>query len=275
MSLSLKKNFVLTYKTLLVVVAIVGWFFVFNSLESEKKNIEKEIFDSEKQITEIISYNTDYLQYQLSYAAKQIADKSIISDRKKINKILSSFALNISNQVDLSITWNAFSWIDKNDEMLVDGAFGVLAKPVNMAKRDYLKNTKTIPNKLVIGKPVTGVLSGRLIIPIAIGVFSDQNQYLGTLVFGLDIEKTLFKINRNISSDAITFAVISSDEIIFKSDNLSSKNHEFVTSEIGKIFAEPKNIIRTQGIFSKNKGFVGIREIKNSNLNIPLNRLFC
>ena len=153
MSLSLKKNFVLTYKTLLVVVAIVGWFFVFNSLESEKKNIEKEIFDSEKQITEIISYNTDYLQYQLSYAAKQIADKSIISDRKKINKILSSFALNISNQVDLSITWNAFSWIDKNDEMLVDGAFGVLAKPVNMAKRDYLKNTKTIPNKLVIGKP--------------------------------------------------------------------------------------------------------------------------
>ena len=43
-----------------------------------------------------------------------------------------------------------FSWVDKNDLLVVNSEFGVLKKTTDLSTRDYLQLTKINPNKLSI-----------------------------------------------------------------------------------------------------------------------------
>lgn len=141
-SSSLKKDVILTYKISLILVILVGGFFVNYSVEQKKKEIEEEVNHAGERIADAISYNIDYLEYQIHYAGKQISNKSIFSNKAKIAEITSSFDGQIRNQEELSITWNAFSWIDKSDKIIADGSSGVLKKPIDISERDYIKDVK-------------------------------------------------------------------------------------------------------------------------------------
>ncbi len=273
-SLSFTKDFVLIYRLSVVGIFIVGCLFVKYSLEKEKGKIEERLLTVSEQVEKSISHNVDYLKYQFLYAAKQIKEKG---DNPKINyiaEILASFVHGINNQVDLSIAWNAFSWVDRNNNMSADGAGGVMRNPVDVSQRDYLTITTKVPEKLVFGKPVRGALSGRLIIPIGMGIFSDRDVYMGTLVFGLDVEKVLDKISKVVSSKVFSFVVINEDLVAFSSDNFDREKLGFVMQKLptpnkNKDFENGK-IISRQGIISQGDGFVVLRVIKNSPLKVAV-----
>jgi signal transduction histidine kinase/CheY-like chemotaxis protein len=274
---TLTKDFVLIYKLSLVAMLLVGGCFVKFSLSHENSKIKEEIIFAAAQIEKSITYNVDYLKYQLFYSAKQIKEISDPDNSKKeIGKILSSFVGNINNQVDIAITWNAFSWIDSKNMLVVDGTGGLLQKPIDLSDRDYIKNTSKSPNLVVFGKPVIGALSGRFIIPVGMGVFSNQNTYLGTLVFGLDIERILAKLEKVIGNETYSFAVIRDDKIAFSSENIESANLEFAQQAASKFNSEIAGVsstgefIKSQKIFSKDEGFVYLQNVKNSPLKILL-----
>ncbi|MBM3579982.1 MAG: sensor histidine kinase [Alphaproteobacteria bacterium] len=259
----LTKYFILLYRISVIGIFVAGCLFVKLSLDQEKKKIEEKILGSTEQIERIISYNIDYLKYQFYYATKQIKDAHAYYSDEKIAKILSSFVGGINNQVDLSITWNAFSWIDKQNKMSADGAGGVIKNPVDVSSRDYLKTTSKIPQRLVFGKPVIGALSGRLVIPIAMGVFSDRGDYLGTLVFGLDIERVLDKITQNIGNETLSFAVMNESDTAFASDNFISQNYQKIRE-----LTENHISVGEAQILDRQKNFIGAVNIKDSPLKI-------
>jgi len=269
---SLTKDFILIHRISVIGIFLVSCLFINNSLDSEKKKIEEKMFASAVKIGETVIYNANYLKYQIYYAAKQIKDTNAVSDKKKIEKILISFAENVNNQADISVAWNAFSWIDKQGKLSVDGGAGIIRNPIDLSSRDYLKITSKIPNKLVLGKSIYGAVSGRFIIPVGMGVFSDDNKYLGTLVFSLDIERVLADINKTIGNETISFAVIRDNNIDFVSDNFQEEDKILTQKILDKFrkYGTPqgKNTISSQGIFSKNKGFICFQNIPNSPLSI-------
>ncbi len=270
--LSLTKDFVLIYRASVIGIFIVGCLFIKFSIDQEKEKIEDRIVVASEQVEKSISYNVDYLKYQLFYATKQIKENKADVETKKVAKILSSFVSNINSQIDISITWNAFSWIDLRNKMSADGAAGVIHNPVDVSGRDYLKITSTIPERLVFGKPIIGALSGRSIIPVGMGVFSDQGVYSGTLVFGLDIDRIIDKITKTIGNETFSFAVVQGKTLAFASHNLNVENR----SVVDKFFNDPKNLERfpndgmvsSQGLFSKNKSFICLRNIDESPLKV-------
>lgn len=266
---SLKKDFVLIYQISLIGIFVAGSLFIKFSVDQEKQKIAEKIFITAEEIENLISYNIDYLKYQLHYATKQIKDTRADLDDKKMEKILSSFVGNINNQIDISITWNAFSWINKNNRLSVDGAAGIIKNPSNLSNRDYLQTTSKISNQLAFGNLVPGALSDRLIIPIALGIFSDYNDYLGTLVFGLDIERILAKIEKNIGNETFSFVLLNDTKVAFASNNFDEQKLILAQNLISKLTTnKSEDIIISQNLFAKNSGFIGLKNFKNSPLSI-------
>lgn len=264
---SLSKDFKLSYAATILGIIVAGLFFIKFSLNEENSKIEKRLAESSKQIEKIIISDLDYIKYQILYTSRQI--KILGSENKKIEKLLSTFTTEINNQVDVAITWNSFSWVDIEDRMIVDGAAGIIPHPINVSGRDYLKITKVNPGQLTFGQTVNGALSQRPIVPAGVGVFSDKNTYLGTLVFGFDIERILGKIEKEIGNETISFAVLRDDEMAFSSNNFDKTNESIIVKN-KKNYDEDDHskIISSQGIFSKRAPFAYYKKIKNYPLTV-------
>ena len=248
------KSFPLSYRTTLSITLLLGLFFIKTYIAKEIDLIEEKNSAAASEIEKLITYNTEYIKYQFLYAGKQIANDNIFSNDHSIAKILRLFVNGINSQVDIAITWNAFSWINNKGKVTVDGSIGVV-KPIDISNRDYLKITSSAPNRLIFGKSLQGAISGRFIVPMAMGVFDKNKKYLGTLVLGLDIERLLSKITKSIDDKIFSFAVTNNSDITFTSDNLSSENLALTQQEIQK--SNPTfGTISKQNLFSKNRSFI-------------------
>lgn len=226
---SIKNNLSEIYRIAIISVLFIGFILMYTSLNQKQKEVVIKLENNSERIKKALSYDIDYVKYQLSYAATQIP--KISNNKQKINDLLSNFFSKTNTQTDVALTWNAFSWINKNDKIIVDGTSGILVNPVDVADRDYLKFTKSSYNKMVFGKPIYGALSQRFLIPAAIGVFDDDGSYLGTLVFGFDIAKIISKIERSINNKDISFAFLQEGDLLFGSENFENDHFEIVKNE--------------------------------------------
>ena len=262
--LSSTKDFALSYRLALCGILLAGLLFIKFSLDQKKETIREKLLDSSRQIEKVITSDLDYIKYQLYYTARQI--KMVDADKHKAKKLLSAFVTGINNQIDAAITWNAFSWIDKNDKLTIDGASGLVSNPPDMSKRDYLKYTKETPDRLFFGKARRGALSQRLIVPAGIGVISNKGgSYLGTLVFGFDIDRILAKIERNVGNETISFIILREGKTSFISNNFNSDYNNLITEYANK---KQSNFISNQGIFSKNTPFIYKQKLEGYPLQI-------
>jgi signal transduction histidine kinase/ActR/RegA family two-component response regulator len=220
---SIIRHFAIITKMVFLLTIISCYFFIkssTNHLESEQIN---HIKSTSSNAYRNIYSNISYAKYQLHYVAKQLAKTG--GNQNKVDKILSSYKTNINDDFDLVTTWNMYSWINNKDMLTVDGFEGKLNKPINMSHRDYLQITKKYPTKLVYGSTVKGAISGRHIIPIAIGVIDDYSfRYSGTIVFGVDIEKLSARVEVALIDDLAKFLIIDDNQnIIFKSSHMNNR----------------------------------------------------
>jgi signal transduction histidine kinase len=261
---SLSKDFILVYKSIICVIIVAGFLFIKFSIDQEKEKFQEILVASSEQINKVISSDLDYIKYQLSYSAGQI--REINANEKKIDKLLSAFGTNNNNQVDVAVTWNAFSWINRKKLLSVDGAAGVLAHPVDMSGRDYLPETITNPGRLIFGKPVLGSLSQRLIVPAGMGVTAKEGSYLGTVVFGFDIEKILAKIEKTIDGESVSFVLVRNNMINFSSRNFRNENVVLIGKAEQRITKKEileKTITSSANILSKENYFYSFQSMKD------------
>lgn len=259
----------MVYRMAVLGVIVVGILFIKLTIEKEKTSIRSSLTNAADQMGKIISYDIDYVRYQLDYASHQIADMN--GDKEKIQKLLATFSAGTSNQIDVTLTWNAFSWIDGNNMLSVDGTSGILSKALSMTHRDYLKLTPYNGGQLIFGQPVYGALSQRLIIPVGIGVSSRRDIYLGTLVFGFDIEKIITKLEKTIGNSAISFVFLHDGKYIFGSENFSHNNIDFIEKNYSKLdssTAGDGKAFSFNGIFSENHSEIYFKKLKNYPLQI-------
>lgn len=214
---SMIKNFVVIYRFAIIAVFLSGAVLTVSSLNEKQRRVDEILLNVSDRTRKTVSYDIDYVKYQLFYASSQISTMS--GNQHKIRKLLTTFLTNVNRQVDVALTWNAFSWIDNKGKITIDGTSGILTKPIDVSKRDYLRLTPNSYNKIIFGKPIYGALSQRYIIPAGIGTFSDKGRYIGTLVFGFDIEKIVHKVEKVIDNKNISFAFFQEGDFVFGSEN--------------------------------------------------------
>lgn len=218
---SVIKYFSTITKVLLVGSIVSCYFYLDYSVRELKLSEIGKLKSANNAIYRNIYSNISYAKYQLDYVARQMATTD--GDKDKVYKILSSYKRNVNDNFDVVTTWNMYSWIDTQGFLTVDGFDGILDNPLDMNHRDYLPVTKQNPHKVIYGKIVKGVITNRTIMPIAIGVVDHNNNYIGSISFGIDAEKIIAELEISLTDNLSKFLIIDNDkEVLFSSTNITS-----------------------------------------------------
>ncbi len=258
------KNFLALYFLTLFGLVLGGWLLIDFSLNQKKQEVETELAQASDRIKKIVSYDIDYVKYQTFYASNQIAQMN--GDKEKIHKLLANFLANFSGQLDVALTWNAFSWIDDKNKLAVDGTSGILMQAIDISQRDYLQETPKSPKTIIFGKPIYGALSHRFIVPAGLGTFSQNEKYLGTLVFGFDVEKIIAKLEKSVGNENISFAFYLNGEYIFSSQNFDEDYKELASKRVLDFVKNERidgEVILTQKILSNKNVNAYYQKTKN------------
>ncbi len=216
-SSAIARKFLMFYQLLICALIIAGVMFSSIAIVNKNDEVEKMMISHSKILKNIMKNEINQIEYQLNYASSKI---SLISNNySKIDQLLSS--LSSTANTNISLSWNSYSWINKDDKIAIDGKLGILKNKPDVSRRDYLRFTKFKQTGAVLGSPIYGAISRRYIIPVAIGTFRGESQYLGTLVFGLDVDKIKEKMNSEINDKKVSFLIFKEGSLLFYSGDIT------------------------------------------------------
>ncbi len=236
---SIKRNFlfIVFYFFILIIVNL----FLLNNEYNFRNHL---IFtnNSASKIAKIIEGELDCARYQMNYMANQISYHG--SEQSFIKKIF----VNSNNQEQYQDLLTMSSWVDKNNKLIINSINGNLKQTIDLNKRKYLEKNKKYPNHIFISSPIIGEISKKKIIPITMGVTSKESQYLGSIIFGFNIDYLKEKIINNLDSKNFAFLFLTEDnELILKSDNYVE---EFYKSEDSQVINDC-TVLEDKNLFSK------------------------
>lgn len=244
----------------LLFIVIFSIYVLFTS--SQKKGCIHHEFDvalseSEKHFASVMEY-TQYLMKVMSHHISNDYDNN-----NKIYDILKKYTVDINFSQNIPITF--FSWVDINDNIIVDSYYGVLKDPINLSRRGYLKYTKNNFNDLFLGDIVKGSTSNVYMIPAGIGVELDQ-KYVGSIVIGFKIDSLLSKISNILSNKDMESFIIDQNLDIIKSNLVNISQIDLNDLKNSLEFMQKNNVkeLSDISIFSLKSSFK-IRKIANSN----------
>ena len=249
---SLSNDFFLIILLVIIATLFLAFWFSHKIYNDYLKRNMSLLHSVEKKIERIIIDDFDYAQYQMEYIANQIQQKG--SDKYFIRDLLGTFRVN--TKVNVAISWNMFSWVNKNKFITIDGQEGILSNPRDISNRDYLPYTISHPEEMHIGSPVYGAVSKQWIIPAGMGVLNKKGDYIGSIVFGFDIGNLIYKLESVIGSEGINFAILNKEKnIISKSSNFNIPDSKVKDLLFNKTVKEISTI-SVQSIFNKEKSFI-------------------
>lgn len=225
---SLLSDFVVIITALITI--LIG-IFAYRIYSVESRVLDKVIQNSASNVHHHFVESVDYTQNVLAYMAHQISEHNNSNDYAYILKLFDAFGK--VEKVTQTLSWTLVSWVDVDDKLFVDAKLGIL-KPENaknISGQDHIRKAKEEQWKIKFAPPRKGNTSGKFIIPSALGVSDINGKYIGSLIFGFEIEKMKQAFTKLMVRDDIGFALLDQDKnIVFssaKDPNFFIKNNAF------------------------------------------------
>lgn len=197
---SLYRDFALLSVIIVMLLLLVSVWIVFKTYQSHSRDILQQLENESVRIDRALIIEIEQASYLLESIGRQID-----VNRDDINgqalRLLESFS---GNQ---PLKGSEFYWINAKQQLLIGGHGGYLEKPIDISDRDYMKRVLTTPWKIHIGKPVEGRVSSEWVIPVAMGITSEENEFLGAIMISLNIEALSRVISGVIKHPQIDFAI--------------------------------------------------------------------
>ena len=271
---------------LLILTIIVVGYFSYVRYKIIIKRIENEVTISANQVENVFVDYANISEMLLMHINHQmINNPESFRINSKIAQILTTFnqdTKSINSLGNNFISGAMFYWIDVNKNLIASSS-GLVSRAINLSSRDYLEKTQKNPNRLQIGSPVIGALSGQSIIPMALGVNNLEGNFSGSIVLSLKLENFMHKF-RNLKERNIEFAIIDENNkiIMSSSEEFFRKNREYyngnnalenkasqnlsdnILDNIEKHYIENYGkIIHSFSLFNLNGHVIYIKEIEN------------
>lgn len=250
MESSLTRDFaVLSGVVIFVVMMLCAWIgwqvYTTNKTETRAK-LETEIYRVDNALAGII----DNAKYVMEALSRQIFLYGL-HDHSQVAKILRTF----DTRPDI---YGLFAWVDENQKLIISSNKGVISdSAVDVSDREYQRSAREYPWKVHIGTPIAGRSSGKWVLPVVMGLTDDTGRYVGTIVISVDIEGLTSRINKDLSTSGLSYALVSRDLTVLgegtnqkfsidenmTKNKVKSKNIEMDTSKGIK----PANFIEENG----------------------------
>jgi hypothetical protein len=189
----------------------------------KKQLIKKQSSDAARQIQsyldQVFGYNLS-VNKSLGSLIRKNGDKH---DIQFIETIIKDATKTILKDENLSfLSWSGLDWVNQHGQQLVNSHTGIRALPLDVSDRKYNVNCPKNPWQLQFDHPSIGRQSGIPVIPTGMGVTDEHNEYMGTLVVGIDINKLKDKISNIIQKNDIFYIILNipNQYAFFSSDNI-------------------------------------------------------
>jgi HAMP domain-containing protein len=210
-----------------------------NAMEREALRIDRAL------IIEIESAS-----YILQSLARQIVHIGI-DDTEAVAELLLSF-----NRKNAESASDEFLWVDKNQQIIMNSTVGILSKPSDVSDRDYVKKSFTKPWAVNIGRPVRGKVSDIWILPISLGVNDDNGNFIGIIVFSLNLSRLTSELKNIIKESGMNFTIYTNTLSKITSTEEDEQTYEGIEEEKvnpQKIF---ENYVKHTDLRERTKGII-------------------
>lgn len=207
-----------------------------------ERHYEHITADLEKEVARIeatISTEMGNANYMLASLGRQI----IISpdhDYTKLAQSLKSFD-------SKSHVYSIFSWTNTDKKMVVSSNKGVLEEPIDISDRDFIQQAASDSWKMHIGRPIEGRVSGKWVIPVAMGITDYTGKFVGIISLSMDIGVLTERMRNLVKRDGISFGIVSKDLVALAevSDSKNFFNDNFPAQKLVNIDFDknPKGLI--------------------------------
>ncbi|MCE2926509.1 MAG: hypothetical protein LW823_02535 [Rickettsiales bacterium] len=236
---SLSRDFALLAAAILFVLFLISAWVSYGTYVKHARQVSVKLDDESSKIERSLERDLRYGSYLLSSLGKQIS----VFDKQDLNQMagmLKSFETKGS-------IYSVFSFVSPQGKVVVSSNKGVLDEPIDVSDRDYVKLAYNEPWKMQIGEPVDGRVSGRWIIPIAMGVTHYTGKHIGTVLISVDIEMLTQEIRSLLKTDSISFAIVSKNLVPLTE---VSDEKEFVLNHF------PARKLLKNNLSASNKGII-------------------
>lgn len=236
---SLSRDFALLSVAIFSVLLIVTMWVTFVTYSRHSERIALELQTEANRIEQTLAREMERSSYLLTALGRQIVVNNA-RDLVELAQVLKAY--DAKDQI-----YAIFSWINADQKLTVSSNRGILDKPVDLSDRDFVKKSFVEPWKIHIGRPIEGRVSGRWIIPVAMGLTDYTGKFIGTILISLDISELTEQISALVKRDGISFAIISktlipltqvSDDSNFLSNNFPAQrlvNIDYIKNPTGMI----------------------------------------
>ncbi len=199
---SLLQDFALLSFVTVVLFLLASTWVIYQSLEDYSQNLLQSMETEATRSDRALIIELEHSSYLLESLGRQIVHVGP-QNKEEIARLLKAFESNQSINAVLS-------WIDADQKLAVSSNRGVVAKPVDVSDRDYMKKSLTSPWKVQIGRPIDNArISRKRVLPVALGINDYTGKYLGTLLVAIDLQNLEDKLKTVIQRKDVDFAVVS------------------------------------------------------------------
>ncbi len=212
---SLSRDFkLLAAGVLFVLVLISGWV-TYRTYNRQSERITTDLEKEAVRIENTILTEMGDASYMLASLGRQIVNDPN-RDYTKLAQALKSF----DNKNSI---YSIFSWTDTDRKLVISSNKGVLKEPVDISDRDFIQQAAADSWKMHIGRPIEGRVSGRWVIPVAMGITDYTGKFIGIIALSIDIGVLTDQIRSLVKRDGISFAVVTKD-LVTLTEVSDSKN---------------------------------------------------
>lgn len=198
---SLSRDFALLSAAVFCVLFFVSMWVTYVTYTHHTRRIADELQTESNRIELTLANKMESANYLLNSLGRQIVVNNA-RDLVELAQILKSY--DAKGQI-----YAVFNWISPEQKIIVSSSRGVLDKPLDVSDRDYVKKAFIDPWKMHIGRPIEGRVSGRWVIPVAMGLTDYTGKFIGTLIISLDISELTDQVSTLVKRNGISFAIIS------------------------------------------------------------------
>jgi signal transduction histidine kinase len=181
---------------------IIGWIGLGIMQDFQEKSVQ-QMEEGAGRLDQVLSQDLGQATFFLESLSRQILYIGV-EDHEKIAALLRSFDTK-------GTPFSAFAWADAKQTILINSASGKMNQPIDVSDRDYIKRSLIQPWKLQIGRPIEGRISGKWVIPLAIGVTDYTETHFGTLMLSLNLEHVTGQMREALAKENIDFGVITNN----------------------------------------------------------------
>jgi signal transduction histidine kinase len=241
-----KKNLgvrLLVPATIFVVLMLV--LLVQNLIQIKKNQLQNSLAQDATAVENVLLEKFNATLFVIDKMGEEIAEKP--EDKVYIKKVLEKYKADTSLKQIFS--WTIFSWANPEGKLLVDSEYGIMKEHFDLSIRDYFAESLQKPQQFILGEPVHGSTSKRWMIPGGVSVVDENQNSLGEIVTGFEIEKLAKVVQEVIKNEDISVELVYKDQRrVF---DISKSAIEIFTKE------------KAKEVSSKEKQITLVRELKN------------